>query len=96
VIELRRRGLSVYEISTRLAAEGTPLNRTGVGQILAGEGFGRLLRGPDDGPSTSPATSGGDVLPAVAAAMGTRASATLGSRVKDMTVLLCGRAVCSG
>src|SRR6266576_1534983 len=43
VIELRRQGLSVYEISARLAAEGTPLNRTGVGQILAEEGFGRLL-----------------------------------------------------
>jgi len=40
------RGLSVYEISARLAAEGTPLNRTGVGQILAEEGFGRLLRHP--------------------------------------------------
>src|ERR1017187_10557667 len=46
VIELRRAGLSVYEISARLAAAGTPLNRTGVGQILAEEGFGRLLRGP--------------------------------------------------
>ena len=31
VIELRREGLSVYEISARLRAEGTPLNRTGVG-----------------------------------------------------------------
>jgi transposase-like protein len=30
VIELRRQGLSVYEISARLAAQGTPLNRTGV------------------------------------------------------------------
>ena len=28
VIELRRQGLSTYEISARLAAEGTPLNRT--------------------------------------------------------------------
>ena len=33
VVELRRQGLSVHEISARLAAEGTPLNRTGVGQI---------------------------------------------------------------
>jgi hypothetical protein len=40
--------------------------------------------------------TGGGVLPAVAAAMGARASATWGSRVKDMTVLLCGRAACSG
>src|SRR5213594_3734053 len=40
VIELRRAGLSVYEISARLAVEGSPLNRTGVGQILTEEGFG--------------------------------------------------------
>ena len=37
VLELRRTGLSVHEISARLRAEGTPLNRTGVGQILAEE-----------------------------------------------------------
>src|SRR6266540_5849751 len=35
VIELRRQGLSTYEISARLAAEGTPLNRTSVSEILA-------------------------------------------------------------
>src|SRR6266571_4892144 len=60
VIQLRRDGLSVYEISTRLAVEGIGLNRTGVGQILAEEGFGRLLRDPADQASTSPATSGRD------------------------------------
>ena len=60
VIELRRAGLSVYEISARLREEGTPLNRTGVGQILAGEGFGRLLRGPAPAASISPATPGRD------------------------------------
>ena len=60
VIELRRRGLSVYEISARLAAEGRPLNRTSVGEILAEEGFGRLLRGPAAEASTSPATAGRD------------------------------------
>ena len=59
-VELRREGLSVHEISARLAAEGTPLNRTGVGQILTEEGFGRLLRGPAPGASTSPATAGRD------------------------------------
>jgi transposase len=65
VIALRRQGLSVYEISARLAAEGTPLNRTGVGQILAEEGFGRLLRHPAPEASTSPATPGRDTnLPA--------------------------------
>jgi transposase len=60
VIELRRQGLSVYEISTRLAAQGTPLNRTGVGEILAEEGFGRLLRGPADEASVNPGTTGRD------------------------------------
>jgi hypothetical protein len=60
VLELRRAGLSVYEISARLRAEGTPLNRTGVGQILAEEGSARLLRGPAAEASTSPATAGRD------------------------------------
>jgi transposase len=60
VIGLRRQGLSTYEISARLAAEGTPLNRTGVGEILAEEGFGRLLRGPAPAASSSPATAGRD------------------------------------
>ena len=60
VVELRRQGLSVYEISTALAAEGTPLNRTGVGEILAEEGFGRLLRGPAPEASENPATTGRD------------------------------------
>ena len=60
VIELRHDGLSVYEISARLATEGTPLNRTGVGQILAEEGFGRLLRHPEPEASISPATAGRD------------------------------------
>lgn len=32
VIELRRAGLSTYEISTQLGTEGTPLNRTSVGE----------------------------------------------------------------
>jgi len=50
----------VDEISTRLAVEGIGLNRTGVGQLLAEEGFGRLLRDPAEQASTSPATSGRD------------------------------------
>jgi hypothetical protein len=58
VVELRRQGLSVYEISARLAAEDRALNRTGVGQILAEEGFGRLLRHPEPEVSISPATPG--------------------------------------
>ena len=60
VIGLRRQGLSTYEISAKLAAEGTPLNRTSVGEILAEEGFGRLLRGPQPAESISPATPGRD------------------------------------
>jgi len=60
VIGLRRQGLSTYEISARLAAEGAPLNRTSVGEILAEEGFGRLLRGPQPDQSISPATAGRD------------------------------------
>jgi hypothetical protein len=66
-VELRRAGLSVHEISARLRAEGTPLNRTGVGQVLAEEGFGRLLRGPAPEASTSPATAGRDTRLARAA-----------------------------
>ena len=60
VVALRRLGLSVYEISARLRAEATPLNRTGVGQILAEEGFGRLLRGPETTASANPGTAGRD------------------------------------
>ncbi|HEY1004936.1 MAG TPA: hypothetical protein VGD83_35410 [Streptosporangiaceae bacterium] len=65
VLELRRAGLSVYEISTRLGQEGIPLGRSAVSDILREEGFGRLLRGPAPEASTSPATSGRDTrLPA--------------------------------
>jgi transposase len=60
VIELRRQGLSTYEISARLAVEGTPLNRTSVGEVLTEEGFGRLLRHPGPVASASPATPGRD------------------------------------
>ena len=60
VIELRRRGLSVYEISAALAGQGVSLHRSSVGQILAEEGFGRLIRGPEAEASISPATTGRD------------------------------------
>src|SRR5487761_1442077 len=60
VIVLRRQGLSAYENSARLAAEGTPLNRTSVGEILTEEGFGRLLRHPEPEASASPDTDGRD------------------------------------
>jgi hypothetical protein len=65
VVDLRREGLSVYEISTRVGQEGTPLGRSAVSDILREEGFGRLLRAPAPEASTSPATSGRDTrLPA--------------------------------
>jgi hypothetical protein len=65
VIGLRRQGLSSYEISARLAGEGTPLNRTSVAEILTEEGFGRLLRRPQPEASIRPATAGRDAnLPA--------------------------------
>src|SRR5713101_7791820 len=60
VTGLRRQGLSTYEICRRLKAEGTPLNRTSVAEILAEEGFGRLLRHPEPEASISPATPGRD------------------------------------
>jgi hypothetical protein len=60
VIQLRRQGLSTYEIAARLALEHTTLNRTSVAEILAEEGFGRLLRRPATSASTSPATPGRD------------------------------------
>lgn len=46
IIELRRAGRSAYEIAELLAAEGTKLNRTGVAEVLAEEGFPRLWPRP--------------------------------------------------
>jgi hypothetical protein len=46
VIALRRAGHSVYEIAEALAGTDTPLNRTGVAEICAEEGFGRLWTRP--------------------------------------------------
>jgi hypothetical protein len=68
VIQLRRDGLSAYEISAQLAGEGIPLNRTSVAEILSEEGFGRLLRRPAEQVSTAAATPGRDTrLPKTAA-----------------------------
>ena len=64
VIELRRAGLSVYEISTRLTSEGTPLGRSAVSDILREEGFGRLLRARRFSTWTStPSCTGGKIPP---------------------------------
>jgi len=46
IIELRQLGRSAYEIAAVLSAEGTPLNRTGVAEVLAEEGFARLWPRP--------------------------------------------------
>ena len=46
IIELRRAGRSAYEIVEILATEGTRLNRTGVAEVLAEEGFPRLWARP--------------------------------------------------
>src|SRR5919197_1242607 len=47
VLELRVRGHSIDEIASALAAEGTPLNRTGIAEIIATEGLPRLWRRPE-------------------------------------------------
>ena len=46
IIELRRAGRSAHEIAEILTAEGTRLNRTGVAEVLAEEGFPRLWPRP--------------------------------------------------
>jgi hypothetical protein len=47
IIELRAAGHSIDEIAQALAAEGTPLNRTGIAEVIAAEGLPRLWRRPD-------------------------------------------------
>jgi DNA-binding CsgD family transcriptional regulator len=48
IIALRTgQGLSIDEIAAVLAAQGTPLNRTGIAEVLADEGLPRLWRRPD-------------------------------------------------
>jgi transposase len=46
IIQLRQTGRSAQEIAAVLAEEGTPLNRTGVAEVLAAEGFPRLWPRP--------------------------------------------------
>ncbi len=46
IVELRRAGHSIDEIAAALVAEGTPLNRTGIAEVVAEEGFPRLWRRP--------------------------------------------------
>src|SRR6266540_3985504 len=47
IVALRQAGHSIDEIATALAREGTPLNRTGIAEVDAEEGFGRLWRRPE-------------------------------------------------
>ncbi|HET6920100.1 MAG TPA: transposase [Jiangellaceae bacterium] len=47
IIELRRAGHSIDEIAVALRAEGTPLNRTGISEVVAEAGFERLWRRPE-------------------------------------------------
>ncbi len=44
---MRAAGHSIDEIAAALAAEGTPLNRTGIAEVIADEGLPRLWRRPD-------------------------------------------------
>ncbi len=53
IIELRLKGLSALEISEALERTDTPLNRTGVAEVLRAEGFPRLM------PRPHPSRSGG-------------------------------------
>ncbi len=46
IIELRRAGHSATEIAEALAGTSTPLNRTGVAEVLTEAGFGRLAVRP--------------------------------------------------
>ena len=47
IIELRAAGHSIDEIAEALAAEGTPLNRTGIAEVIAEQGLPRMWRRPD-------------------------------------------------
>jgi len=47
IVELRAAGHSIDEIALVLAREGMPLNRTGIAEVIAEEGFERLWRRPE-------------------------------------------------
>ena len=47
IVELRSVGHSIDEIAVVLTREGMPLNRTGIAEVIAEEGFGRLWRRPE-------------------------------------------------
>jgi hypothetical protein len=47
IVALRQAGHSIDEIAGVLAGEGTPLNRTGIAEVIKEEGFDRLWRRPE-------------------------------------------------
>jgi hypothetical protein len=47
ILEPRAAGHSIDEIAATLTAEGIPLNRTGIAEVIAAEGLPRLWRRPD-------------------------------------------------
>jgi transposase-like protein len=47
IVELRAAGHSIDEIALVLGREGMALNRTGIAEVIAEEGFGRLWRRPE-------------------------------------------------
>jgi hypothetical protein len=60
IITLRKRNLSIYDISRALAAAGTPRSPVAVSLIVKAEGFARLPRRPDgQTPSTRHQSFGG-------------------------------------
>jgi hypothetical protein len=59
MIELRRQGYSTYEISGRLAAEGTPLNCTSVEKTSPRKGSAACCSVPKPGPARTRPQRGG-------------------------------------
>jgi len=54
IVALRKRQLSIYDISRALAAEGMPRSPVAVSLIVKAEGFARLPRRPDEDRPTHP------------------------------------------
>ena len=57
IVALRKRNLSIYDISRTLAAEGTPRSPVAVSLILKEEGFAKLPRRHDDERPAGPRTT---------------------------------------
>src|SRR6266849_3514243 len=57
IVTLRKQNLSIYDISTVLAEQGTPRSPAAVSLILNEEGFAKLPRRPDDERPAGPRTT---------------------------------------